>query len=382
MTINMQWISRQSYFLDYALSSLLRRKWKNFSLIFVYGLIIFMIASVLFFSGAIRNEAEYILEDAPAMIVQRVLAGRHDLIPEQYISKIKEIRGVYRVTSRLWGYYYHPASQANYTVMVGDQSPQDDDEVTIGNGVLRTWGTISDNQLYFKAYDGETIVLSIADTLDAATELVSSDLILVSIPTFRRLFGMPEEFSTDVEVHIRNPSECPVIADKILRMLPDTRPILKEEILRTYASLFDLRSGYIIVLLSGAILAFFIFAWDKATGLSAEEKAEIGILKALGWDTSDILLLKFWEGIAICFTAFVPAVIGAYLHVFLASAPLFEHALKGWSILYPEFQLNPHINAYQLGVVFALTVLPYTLITIIPAWRVSTTDPDKVMRQF
>ncbi len=378
----MQWFSRQSYFLDYALSSLLRRKWKNFSLIFIYGLIIFMISSVLFFSEAIRKEAEFILEDAPPMIVQRVRAGRHELIPETYMTQIQEIRGVYKITARLWGYYYHPASKSNYTIMVGDTGPQNDDEITIGNGVLRTWGTISDNQLFFKAYDGETIVLKITDTFDAASELVTSDLILVSESTFRRLFGVPEGFSTDFEVHIRNISECPVIADKIVRILPDTRPILKEEIQRTYASLFDWRSGYIIVLLSGAVLAFFIFAWDKATGLSAEEKAEIGILKALGWDTSDILLLKSWEGIAICFTAFVPAVICAYIHIFLASAPLFEHALKGWSVLYPEFQLNPHINAYQLGVVFALTVLPYTLITIIPAWRVSTTDPDTVMRQF
>jgi hypothetical protein len=31
--------------------------------------------------------------------------------------------------------------------------------------------------------------------------------------------------------------------------------------------------------------------------------------------------------------------------------------------------------------VFALAILPYTLITILPAWRVAITDPDKVMRQ-
>ena len=97
--------------------------------------------------------------------------------------------------------------------------------------------------------------------------------------------------------------------------------MLREEIRRTYISLFDWRSGYIIVLLSGAVLAFFIFGWDKATGLTAEEKAEIGILKAIGWDTSDILLLKFWEGLVVCLTAFASAFLVLLLVTIMAVAP-------------------------------------------------------------
>jgi ABC-type lipoprotein release transport system permease subunit len=72
--------------------------------------------------------------------------------------------------------------------------------------------------------------------------------------------------------------------------------------------------------------------------------------------------------------------LAAYLHVFLTNAPLFEHALKGWAILYPSFKLTPAFDAYQLAAVFGLTVVPYTLITIVPAWRVAVTDPDSVMR--
>ena len=57
-----------------------------------------------------------------------------------------------------------------------------------------------------------------------------------------------------------------------------------EEILRTYESIFDWREGIVLVLLSGAILAFAIFALEKASGLSGDEKREIGILKAIGWE--------------------------------------------------------------------------------------------------
>jgi len=377
----MKWIERQKNFIDFILSSLLRRKWKNAALILVYTLVVFLLSSVIFFSHALKNEAEAILEGAPEMIVQRTVAGRHDLIPVSYIDKIKEIRGVTSVKGRLWGYYYHIAARANYTVMVPDDFPHGDKEIEIGNGVAKTWGTAQGDELYFRAYDGEPIVLKIVKVFDASTDLISSDLILTSEAMFRRLFDVSDQFATDLALSIRNQGECLTIAEKIYSTLPDTRTILKDEILRTYASLFGWRSGYIIVLLSGSVLAFFIFAWDKATGLSAEEKTEIGILKAVGWDTSDILIMKFWEGTAISLTAFLAGVIAAYVHVFFASAPLFEHALKGWAVLYPAFTLNPSVNAYHLATLFFLTVLPYALITIIPTWRAAITDPDAVMRQ-
>ena len=135
-----------------------------------------------------------------------------------------------------------------------------------------------------------------------------------------------------------------------------------------------------VVMLGVAILSFAIFAWDRATGLSAEERREIGILKAIGWETSDVLQLKFWEALVISLTGFLVGVLLAYVHVFFASAPLFAHALKGWSILAPHYRLVPTVDGYQLMVLFFLSVMPYTVATIVPSWQAATVDPDTVMR--
>jgi len=377
----MSWMERQRSFLDFTLSAMLRRKWKNISLLLVYTLMVFLISSVVFFTNGLRHEAETILQDAPEMIVQRTMAGRQALVPVHYIKAIKKIRGVRRVKPRLWGYYYHPAAQANYTLMVSDDYAQEEGTVEAGEGVLRTWGTVRGDKLYFRAFNGEALELRVIKTFTSPSELVTSDLILMSKGTFRRLTGIPEGFATDLAVTIRNPRESMTIAEKVSLSLPDTRCILREEILRTYAALFDWRGGYTIVLLVGAFLAFFIFSWDKATGLSAEERSEIGILKGLGWDTSDILMLKFWEGSVISVTAFLLGVLAAYIHTFLTSAPFFEHALKGWATLYPAFRLKPSVDAYQLAVLFSLTVLPYSFICLVPAWKWASSDPDMVMRQ-
>lgn len=89
---------------------------------------------------------------------------------------------------------------------------------------------------------------------------------------------------------------------------------------------------------------------------------------------------KFWEGAAVSLTAFSLGIFLAYLHVFLASVLLFTPFLKGWSVLYPQFRLTPNINIYQIAVLFFLTVIPYTVVTIMPSWRSATIDPDSVMR--
>jgi ABC-type lipoprotein release transport system permease subunit len=105
------------------------------------------------------------------------------------------------------------------------------------------------------------------------------------------------------------------------------------------------------------------------------------VLKAIGWETSDVMAMKFWEGFLVSVFAFLLGYLLAYVHVFGFSAALFEPALKGWAVLYPRFDLTPAVDGFQVFTLFFLTVLPYALATVVPVWRAATADPDAVMRQ-
>ncbi len=76
-------IEKQRHIIDFTLSSLWRRKGKNISLVVVYAFVIFLLASVMFFTHSIKKEASLILQDAPEMMVQRLVAGRQDFIPDE-----------------------------------------------------------------------------------------------------------------------------------------------------------------------------------------------------------------------------------------------------------------------------------------------------------
>lgn len=374
------WIEKQRNIIDFTLSSIVRRKGKNTGLVMVYMLLVFLLASVSFFTHALKREAAIVLSETPEIIVQRMAAGRHELIPAHYAVKLQTIRGVQEARGRLWGYYFDPVSGANFTVIADENFSHKPGEIILGKGISRIRQAFPGDMIPLRGYDGNILPFLVADILSSDSELVSADLILVSEGDFRLLFGTLSGFYSDMTLSVRNQKEIPTIASKVTVLFPDARVITKNEILRTYDSIFNWRSGILVVILSVCAFAFVIFAWDKASGLSADEKKEIGILKAIGWETSDVLLMKFWEGTIVSLTSFLSGVLLAYVHVFFTPAMLFEPVLKGWSVLYPKFRLVPFVDPYQIATLFFLTVVPYTVATIIPSWRAATIDPDSVMR--
>jgi ABC-type lipoprotein release transport system permease subunit len=373
-------IERQLNILDFTLNSLKRRRGKLLSLILIYGSVVFVLASIMFFTHAMRKEAKLLLADAPELVVQRMVAGRHDPIPLSYSKTISEIRGVGSVQPRLWGYYYDADLGANYTLQAVSDDSLRRGEITVGSGLARLRNMVSGDSFSLWGYDAQPRTFKIDSVFSRSSDLLTADLIMTTEADFRELFRFPEGAATDLSVKVRNSREIATVAARIVELYPDCRPITRADIQRTYAAVFDWRSGILLFASVLAIWAFVIFSWDRASGLSANERQEIGILKSSGWATEDILLLKLWEGVVVSLTSFLLGLIGAYVHVFIFSAPLLATVLKGWSTLYPSFRLTPFIDYYQIAVLFVLSVFPFLLATIVPSWRAAIIDPDNAMR--
>jgi len=389
-------INKHKNILDYTLQSLLRRKFKNTGIILVFTFIIFAVSSIILLSYSLKKEAGMLLKYSPEIIVQKILAGRHELISTKIKNEIMGIPGVSKVEPRYWGYYYDSGVRANYTIigigvsgiennrLIKGRMPSANEKnaAAIGREIADARIIKKDigDSLNLQNSEGRWMEFKIVGIFESDSEILTADLIIISEGAFKSLVGMPEDIATDLAVRVANETEIPTAARKIKELFPYSRPILRDEVIRTYDAVFGWRSGLILAMFAGALAAFIILAWDKATGLSAEEKQEIGILKAIGWETSDILEMKFWEGLVISLTSFMCGLILAYLHIFLLDGFLFAPALKGWSVIYPHFNLAPFIDFYQIAILMAITVLPYIASTIIPSWKASITDPDTVMR--
>lgn len=389
--------------IEFALASLLRQKIKNTAIILAFAVNVFLVASVVLLTDALRKEAAELLKGTPELIIQKLKGGRHELIPIGYSRAISSIRGVKSVVPRHWGYYYDPPVGANYTFMGYDEIPagvatlvegsfhEDLDKhasaedskmhyCLIGYGVAEARFIGVDDIIPMRGSDGTIYVLKVVGVFKSGSALLTNDLVILSTTDIKTIFDIPDGMATDLVVTVRNIKEVDIVARKIQALWPAVRVITRSQILSTYEALFGWRSGLAITLLIGSVAAFSILAWNKASGLSAEEKKEIGTLKAVGWETSDVLTLKFWEGFTIAVFSFLTGLIAAHIHIFYFGGAMFTPVLRGWSVLFPAFQPLPHIDPYKVLVIMFLTVVPYIAATIVPSWKSAITDPDMVMR--
>lgn len=391
-------IEKQLNILDYALSSLWRRRLKSLSILLVFGAVIFLLASFQMVTQALSDKAKQVLAHTPEITVQKMSAGRQEAIPFAYRDQLAGIFGIRRVVPRIWGYYFDEVRLANYTVMGlnVDEMPEgarldttlasgtmpgatEQGRAVIGYSITKALDLAGRKTFSLFRPDLSLKPFEVSGEFSRDTDILTNDLIVMSLADARDLFAIPAGLVSDLCIYVANPKEIETIAKKISEALPGVRVLTRPQIQKTYQVVFGWRSGFGSICLLSALAAFVILAWDKASGLSPEERREIAILKVLGWETSDILAVRFWESVIVSGLACILGITAAYIHVVYFGASLFRPVLMGWSVLRPELHLLPRLAAGDILLILAFTVIPYLAATVIPAWRSATVPADSAL---
>ena len=390
------------YTFDFAVKGLLRQKPKNLSITALFALIVFLFSGIDFMSNALYYETLKALAVQPSIIIQDVRAGRQVPISLFGVETIGQIPGVSSVKGRVWGYYFDAFTGANYTI-VGDSGdlmtlwdlravqldpgPSGTErqliksgEALVGEGIVKMRRTQVGGVLNFQDYAGHPFPLKVRGTFSSDVSLWTHDLILLTEEDARRLFGLDAGYAWDIAVDVPNEFEVPKIGEKILRIIPSARVIASNQLKRTYGSSYGFRSGVLLSLNMTCLLAFLILAYDRVARLSQEEQREIAILKAIGWQTGNVIRLNMLQSLILSLTGFLIGIIASYYHVFVCGAPLLRIVFAGWSVLYPPHPIPPSFDASKIFGLMFLTVVPYIAVGILPLWRAAVRDPEEVFR--
>ena len=295
--------------------------------------------------------------------------------------------GVRKIQPRIWGYYYDSPTDAIFTIMGnGTQTVNNrrmslaGDSAIVGSGFARLRQLETGDRFVLQDPLARLHGFNIKAKLDPSTDLISRDLIVLPQDSAAVVLGMPAASATDLAIVLFNEQESTNLARKISRIIPGVRVSTRQQLLRTYTYLFSWRGGllYFGGLLS--LFAFLLLVWDKASGLSAEEKRELGILKGMGWQVDDILWLRFWEAIVIAVSAVLTGVLLAIVHIYVADAALLKPMFAGWSALYPSYRLPLNVSAGDVVLILLIAVVPYLAANLFPAWRAAVTSVDRLLQ--
>jgi predicted lysophospholipase L1 biosynthesis ABC-type transport system permease subunit len=390
------------YTADFAVRGLLRQKMKNGSITALFALIVFLFSGIQLMANALYQETVQAVTLQPEIIVQHVKAGRQVPVDLALTASIAEILGVAEVRGRVWGYYFDPFTGANYTI-VGDPgdlvedwqlslkpegtAPReqgvhflDQGEALVGEGVLKIRRMRVGGRLNFRDHEGQPMSLTVKGVFSSTVSLWTHDLIVLTESDAARLFGLQPGTAWDLAVDVPNTSEVPKVGEKIIPLMPSARVISKNQLMRTYSSSYGFRSGVLLSTSMVCLLAFLILAYDRLARLSQTEQQEIAILKAIGWQTGDLIRLNMLQSLVLSLTGFLVGIVLSYGHVFWAGAPLLKIIFSGWSVLFPPHPLPVYLDLSKLFGLMFLTVVPYIAVGIIPAWRAAVKDPEEVFR--
>jgi hypothetical protein len=377
------WLERQRNLLDYALGSLTRRAGRSLVLVAAYGLVVYLVASILLLGGALRARSLALLEESPRVLLQRMVMGRHALSSESERALAEAVRGVLRSSGRLWGYF-----EDGYTgeVLTLRGLPPDDPaappegQAILGAPVAARRGLTAGKTLTLVHTSGAVLLAPVHEVLPESASLVAGDTVVLPEADFREFFDLAPSVYTDLALEVRNPQEVSVVLGKLARALPHHRALTRSGLQGIYGAALDWRQGFLLTPMLAALLAFALLVADRASGLSADEQREVGILKAIGWGTGDVLQMKLLESFAVAATASLGGFLAAYAHLFwLGGGPVVQ-ALAGWSVLRPQPVPAPAVTGVELLTLLLVTVVPYLAATLVPVWRAATIDPDAVMR--
>lgn len=386
------------YLFEFSINSLLRQKTKNIFVLVLFTILIFLVSSVFQISDGLKKELLNTVDSLPEITIQKLQGGRTTNIEQNRIDELLQINGISYANGRVWGYYYF-ANKDVYFTLIGidqfeEQYKQNFEDVTkkyhfdalnngaiVGDGVLKILKeSFFDDSFNFIKPNGDIKEVQILGTFGRDTTLETNDVILLPKEVVYEIFDLNQTLATDIVVNVENIEEIETIALKIRTMFPDCKVYTKDDLKRSYEEMFHYKGGLFLALFIVCLFSFFMIIYDKSSGLNSEEKREIGILKAVGWSTNDILKWKFYEGVIISLSAFLLGFIFSFFYVYILKAPYLKDLFLGTSSLKPDFNIPFELNLPLVAIVFFICIPIYIAATIFPSWRASVGDTDEVLR--
>jgi ABC-type lipoprotein release transport system permease subunit len=394
--------------LNYALNCIQRYRIRTAVILICLVVSAAVFSSVAFMKDGLIAEGSLSLKYAPDMTVQGISTGRQVPIDTSFVGYIQEAAGVTAVVQRIWGYgnignsllvvvgvdlqttTFNQYASLNFSEVYPIESgtfldPQSSNTVVIGKAVADLLGAKVGSVLTILTESNEPKNYVVVGIFNSESSIYNADMIVMNINDAREFFNLPENKVTDLLVYVSNVDAATKssLVNYVARQIsdfPNCRVITKDVLLKAQETTYGDRSGFFSVVWYVLLIAVAIIAFNQTVVVGHESKFEVGLLKSLGFSTSDIIQVRLVESLVLGTIAAAIGVTVGILYDTVLGAPVLKDFMMGWATLYPGFQVPVLVSAQTLVFTFAVTIVPLLFATVIPSWLNATVDPDIAMR--
>jgi len=392
-------IRRHRNLFKYSLDALGRYRMRGAVVVVTFLIATTMISAVLFTKDGLEREAEYSVNAAPDLTIQYLKAGRVVPIPAAIGEVISGTEGVERVLMRTWG--YAGIGQYTFTVIGLDLQGLDltggamgaiesgrfltpDDagtrNIVIGKLIAGMLDLKTGDDMILLSESVEATRFHVVGVFSDQSSIYTADMIIMPLEDANAFFNMPDGYVTDFAVYTKPGADAGEVASR-MSTIPNVRILDQDILLRGYKAAYGARGGVFTTLWTILLAAAALIAFSQAVVVGHESKFEVGLLKTFGFSTLDIVEVRLIESLIMGFFATSLGMLIGYAYAAFFNAPGLVDILLGWAFLPKEFRLPVFVSAESLLSIYAVTVIPLLVTTVVPAWLNAITDPEIAMRR-
>ncbi len=367
----------------------------------------FLLGSAEFIREGVMTDLTLSANEGPDLIVQKLVGGRQTPVPSTWSENLSSIHGVRLATPRVWGYTdvgggglltimginateYSSIIGTTGTEIVGEGRFLEDADryqMVVGEGILDlmraslasvTVGVGSTLSLI--AQNGSLIEFEMVGVFSSDSKIYSYDMILTDLDSAREVLGYQDSELTDFAIWADPGEDLNSIALRIDTQIPETRVLTRDALISTTLQTYGNRTGVIAVLWAVMLMTVILLAFTVSSAGSDEARREVGLLKALGYDTVDVLEIRMFESLTLGVLGTSLGISMAIVFDFVLGAPILSGYLLGWSLLLLNGGIPLTISAPTVFTLYVVALIPLLIATVVPAWRNSIVEPDVVLR--
>jgi ABC-type lipoprotein release transport system permease subunit len=330
--------------------------------------------------------------------------GRSSSIPLRALEQVRSIEGVTDVVPRVVGEVVL-GKDREHAVVVGIPEtsfpawadciegelpqPHKPNELVIGRSLARRLNLKIGSVVppFYHNNRGERLA-RVVGIFKADCPIWQAKLILTSFETATAIFDQPN-LATDLLVWCQPGSQAQVrraIADNLPIAIQDGssqfRPkiIAKEDVLALLPGSLLHREGiFNLLFLIAFVVCILVVAVTSGLG-QTERRREIGILKATGWQTDEVMLRGFVESLALSLAAACISLLGAWLWLRVLNGYLIASIVIADVEIKPEFTVPFQLTPVPPFLAFVLSLTAILTGTLYSSWRAATVPPREAMR--